>query len=532
MSVNFGGCVSSMFYVLSCIFQQHDLRLVILAGAMCLFACGTALAMVSRANQGSRRAQFGWLATAGAVAGCGIWATHFIAMLAYTPGLPIGYDLDVTILSALVAILFCGLGFAVSFSRFGGMLGGAVAGAAICMMHYIGMAAVRAPADLVWNSQYVAASLLVGVALTALAMHLAIRRKDFIGYGGAAALFAFAIVAMHFTGMTAVVLRPDPLIAMSDALLNPAELAVLVAMGAGFIVALGLIGALVDHHLAGRTRGEALRLRTYIAELESTKHALEKTGRDLSTALAAAAEASQAKSAFLAAMSHELRTPLNAVIGFSETMALEVFGPLGSPRYRDYAKDIRASGSHLLSLINDVLDLSRLDAGQTELHEEDFALQAVIAETLRMVKGQAVAARVALTTDLPEDLPLVHADMRRIKQVILNLVSNALKFTPGNGRVTVRAQRLAEGIAVAVADTGIGIAPQDIPKAMERFGQVDSGMARKHDGTGLGLPLSKQFMELHGGDLVLESTLHVGTVVTITLPESRVVPAGKHIAAA
>jgi signal transduction histidine kinase len=148
------------------------------------------------------------------------------------------------------------------------------------------------------------------------------------------------------------------------------------------------------------------------------------------------------------------------------------------------------------------------------------------------VKEQAAKARVGLSVEVPADLPMVHADMRRIKQVILNLVSNALKFTPANGRVTVRARRLEEGVAIAVADTGIGIAPQDIPKAMERFGQVDSGMARKHEGTGLGLPLSKQFMELHGGDLALESTLHVGTVVTITLPESRVVPAGKHIAAA
>ena len=521
-----------MSHVLGCIFQQHDLRLVLLAVIMCLFACGTALAMVSRASDGSRRAQFGWLATAGAVAGCGIWGTHFIAMLAYAPGVPIGYDLDVTILSALVAILFCGFGFALSFSRFGGMLGGAVAGAAICLMHYLGMAAVRASADMVWNIDYIIASVLIGVSLSALAMHLAILRKGFVGYGGAAVLFAFAIVVMHFTGMSALELRPDPLIAMPSAVLDRTELAALVAMGAGFIVALGLIGALVDHHLANRARGEALRLRTYIAELESTKHALEKSGRDLSAALAAAAEASQAKSAFLAAMSHELRTPLNAVIGFSDTMVLEVFGPLGSARYRDYAKDIRASGAHLLSLINDVLDLSRLDAGQTELHEEDFALSAVIGETLRMVKGQAAAAKVALATDLPDELPLVHADMRRIKQVILNLVSNALKFTPGNGRVTIRARRLDDGIAIAVADTGIGIAPDDIPKAMERFGQVDSGMARKHDGTGLGLPLSKQFVELHGGSLVLESTLHVGTLVTITLPESRVVPAQKHIAAA
>jgi signal transduction histidine kinase len=266
-------------------------------------------------------------------------------------------------------------------------------------------------------------------------------------------------------------------------------------------------------------------MRKHIMELESTKGAL-------SLALAAAAEANQAKSAFLASMSHELRTPLNAVIGFSETMVMEMFGPIGA-RYRDYAKDIHNSGAHLVSLINDVLDMSRLDAGQTELHEEEFDIGLLITESMRMVKGQAAKGRINLSTDVAPGLPLVLADKRRIKQVLINIVTNALKFTPANGRVRVQAAMADDGgIAMVVRDSGIGIDPVDIPKAYELFGQVDSSLARKHSGTGLGLPLSKQFVELHGGSLTLESTVNLGTTVTVRLPAERLVPRSRDVAVA
>jgi signal transduction histidine kinase len=273
-------------------------------------------------------------------------------------------------------------------------------------------------------------------------------------------------------------------------------------------------------------------MREHIAELEETQAALEKTSLDLASALTVAAESSRTKSAFLASMSHELRTPLNAVIGFSETMMMEAFGPMGSQRYKDYAADINASGAHLLSLINDVLDLSRLDEGQGELHEEDFDIGELIANTLRMVAGQAAKARITLSTQIAPDLPLLRADKRRIKQILLNLASNALKFTPANGKVRVRAAQTPDGLCLSVADTGIGIAPDDIPKALERFGQVDSSLSRKYEGSGLGLPLARQFTELHGGRLTLESVVDRGTTVTIILPASRLVPRGAAFAVA
>jgi signal transduction histidine kinase len=263
-------------------------------------------------------------------------------------------------------------------------------------------------------------------------------------------------------------------------------------------------------------------MRDHIAELEKTQKALKKTSQDLTGALYVAAEASKTKSSFLASMSHELRTPLNAIIGFSDTMIMEVFGPM-SDRYKSYATDIRTSGEHLLALINDILDISRLDAGHTDLREEEFDAADLIAESLRMVVGQAAKAQVALTTHIATGLPHVKADKRRIKQILINLLSNALKFTPQGGEVKVIARVVPAGLTMAVSDSGIGIAPEDIPKVMERFGMVDSSMSRHHSGTGLGLPLSKQLAEAHGGSLVLESTLHVGTTVTVTLPPERLI---------
>ncbi len=512
-----------MFRVLGCVFEQHDLRLVVLAGLLCLFACATAMSMIRRGHGEGARARLAWLAGAGAVAGAGIWGTHFVAMLAYQAGFPVAYDLGLTLLSAAIAMTMCGVGFIVSHSRLRPAVGGAVTGAAIGTMHYVGMAAVRAPADAIWDWRYVAASAVIGIGMMAWGMDHTMRRGTVRAYATGAVVFTLAICSMHFTGMSAVVYRFNPTVAVSGAIVDPMTLAIAVAAVAVLIVALGLIGAIVDDHLAARSRGEAERLRAHIAELETTKNALEKTSRNLMVALDAAASANRAKSSFLAAMSHELRTPLNAVIGFSEMLMLETFGPLGNARYQGYAKDIHGSGTHLLALINDILDLSRIDAGEMRLDEDVLSLEDVVGQSLRFVAQQAEAGGVALDASFESGLPPVRADQRRLKQALINLLANAVKFTAGGGHVSVRAVRSDGGIAIAVADTGIGIAPADIPRALERFGQVDSTLARKYEGAGLGLPLAKQFMELHGGTLRLESTLNVGTTVTITLPASRIV---------
>jgi len=245
-----------------------------------------------------------------------------------------------------------------------------------------------------------------------------------------------------------------------------------------------------------------------------------------------AESSNRAKSQFLANMSHELRTPLNAVIGFAEMMSAETFGPLGSPRYQEYADAIRGSGAHLLALINDILDLSRLDAGQSDLIDEALDVDEIAETVLTMVAGQAKAANIEVSSSIAPNLPLLKADRRRVKQVLINLLANAIKFTPAGGKVRLSAAHARDGgLVLAVADTGIGIAKEDIPKALERFGQVDSKLSRRYEGAGLGLPLAKQLMELHGGALVLESELNVGTTVSVTFPRERLTHRAKGVAA-
>ena len=511
-----------MIRVLGCIFQQHDLRLVVVAAGLCALACATALSMISRARATDGRSRITWLVGAGAVAGCGIWGTHFVAMLAYHAGLPIAFAPGLTVLSAVIAMTLCGAGFAIAL-RINGALGGIVTGSAISAMHYIGMAAVEMPARAVWNAGYVISSVLIGVSMTGLALHFAMRRKSRSDYLLGSSLFLSAIVGMHFTGMAAVLYVPDGARRLSGAVMNPFALAVVVAAGAAFIVAQALIVAVVDGHLEERAQGEAQRMREHIAELELTQRALEKTSDDLTLALEAAQAASTSKSAFLASMSHELRTPLNAILGFSEAMRHEMYGPLGAQRYKEYLGHIHDSGSHLLSLINDILDIARTDAGRGELQEETFDPVKQVSDTIAMMSAQAAKARVALMGDIAPDLPCLKGDQRRMSQILLNLVSNALKFTPPGGKVTVRVFRNEQGFVLQVADTGIGIAHSDFHKALEPFGQVDSSLARKYDGIGLGLPLTRQMVELHGGTLDLDSIVGHGTTVTITLPAWRLV---------
>ena len=234
--------------------------------------------------------------------------------------------------------------------------------------------------------------------------------------------------------------------------------------------------------------------------------------------------ANRSKSEFLANMSHELRTPLNAVIGFSEMIAKEMFGPVAVPKYVEYAEDINASGEHLLELINDILDLSKIEAGKIELIEETVDIHRVVRTSLSFVQQRAKNAGVELINELPDDLPQLLADDRKIKQVLLNLLSNAVKFTPSGGLVTIRVTIDPQsGCRFEVIDTGIGIAPDDIPKAMAKFGQIDSSLSRKYDGTGLGLPLSAALARLHGSDLDLQSELDVGTTVSLVLPATRII---------
>ena len=273
-----------MLSVIACITQEHDLWLVLLAGVLCLFACATAISMIMRARGAAPRMRLFWLFAAGTVAGSGIWGTHFVAMLAFRSGLPVGYDAGPTVLSIIIAVALCSFGFAVSLKPKCAALGGAITGAAISVMHYVGMAAVRIPADAHWDMSFVAASVLIGVVLSALAMHVTLKSRTLFGYVQGVTLFTVAICGMHFTGMTAVTYIPNPTIALSTAVLDPTALAMAVAAGAVLIVALGLIGTIVDSLLGQRVVQESNRLLAHISELETTKAQLEQTSSNLAAA--------------------------------------------------------------------------------------------------------------------------------------------------------------------------------------------------------------------------------------------------------
>jgi len=237
----------------------------------------------------------------------------------------------------------------------------------------------------------------------------------------------------------------------------------------------------------------------------------------------ATARATRAKTELLANMSHELRTPLNAIIGFAELMSCELFGPLGGDRYRDYADTIGTSAVHLLAVINDILDIAAAERGGVDLHEEWLSVPLLVRQSVQLLGPRAQGKQLTLAVDLSADLPELFGDSRRVRQVLLNLLSNAVKFTPAGGGVTVEGGLSPDGwLMLSVVDTGIGMDPPGVETALSTFGQIDSGLSRRYEGSGLGLPLAANLVQLHGGVLGIDSQPGKGTRVTIAFPAGRV----------
>ena len=265
--------------------------------------------------------------------------------------------------------------------------------------------------------------------------------------------------------------------------------------------------------VAGKAEGDIVAVTRDITERKANE-------RDLIAARDEAETASRAKSRFLANMSHELRTPLNAIIGFSEVMSHQMFGPLGAPRYLEYSRLINESGTHLLKLINSILDMSKIEAGRFKLSPEHFDLEESIVQALHFVSLQAERSGVTLSHGVSPEARTICADKRAVMQILINLLANGVKFTPPGGTVTASAEMTESGLALAVSDTGIGIGAEDLERLGRPFEQVDSEYTRAKEGTGLGLALVRALAHLHGGTMTIDSTLGEGTSVRILIPNA------------
>ena len=381
-----------------------------------------------------------------------------------------------------------------------------------------------------WLRRFFLIELLNGVALAAFAL---------IGFGKAHAGIADANFSSHVfifaTLMVVLAIRMTFASTLRGVLLAgtvPMTIAVacrLLLLNDPFYYALALM-AIGIHvffvYLAGGLHSTALSMVEYRAEKDGLIAELEEAKAISDEARRRAEAANKAKSRFLATMSHELRTPLNAIMGFSEVMEHEILGPIGNATYRDYANSIHKSGSHLLNIINEILDLSRIEAGRYDLHEETIRLTDITEDCQRLVKIRADAKGLLIIEDFAADLPQVWADPRAMRQICLNLLSNALKFTPKGGRIVLSVGPSEDGgQSLTVKDTGPGIPKDEIPRVLQAFGQGSLAHETAEGGTGLGLPIVQNLIQLHGGTFSLKSELRKGTEVTVTLPKQRVLHA-------
>jgi signal transduction histidine kinase/ActR/RegA family two-component response regulator len=603
-----------MIKVLACLQTEHDLRLVVLAGVVCAFSSILAVILYARTSA-AVQGRFGRLAIAGFTAGAGIWSTHFIAMLAFRPGLPTAYAPLETFGSLVIAVVVSTLGFGLAGSRRmkrPWLAAGPVIGLGVALMHYTGMAGFRTQGYLTWDPSYLATSILLGVVFSTLALAIARPATPIRSRVAGAVVLTFAICALHFTGMAAVTIVPDSAISVPRLSLSNTQLAIFAAALTvlGLSITVGLYVATRSRRVAfsqlreaiaampdgmaifdaddrlvawnpqfeafaglarrvryGASRGAVVRAAcAYIgavaAEAASppqdqqsadgrwwrVEHRRTSNGGSVSVfidvtlerdaaqkqaalieelkitearlldAVAAAVEASRAKSSFLANMSHELRTPLNGVLGLTGALLRRV----RDPQSQEMIGLIEQSGRTLERVLSDILDLSKIEARKVSIETADFDLLREVEVAVLPFAEKAREKGVAFALDVGGLKALrVASDALRVRQILSNLVSNAVKFTE-HGAVRVRLQ-VAETdtgylATVEVQDTGVGFQPGQADRLFQAFEQDDASITRRFGGTGLGLPICRGLADLLGGKLTARSEPGVGSCFTVEIP--------------
>ena len=602
-----------MFRVLTCVYADHDWSLVLLAAVICVTAVLTSFRLYGMVIGAPGRTRAAWLWITGLVAASGIWATHFVAMLAFQPHLHTGYLPATTLLSLVEPAITCTLGFWIAATyrrRSAILLGGAVVGLGIAIMHFTGMSAFRTQGVLLWDQSYVVASILTGASLGALALLAARHSSTLKQQAMGAGLLTLAICGMHFTAMAAVTILPDPAAVVPPSLMSNGAMAIAVAVLTILIIAAAVAAGALDASTrkgALRRLGDAIdampdglviydsddrlvvwnkrfvelnprtadllrvgctfeellrasvangalpaadgREEAWIAErlalrrqapstleqLTADGHWLRVDDRrtadgglvsvfvdvtdlkqrqaEMAMARDAAEAANRAKSEFLANMSHEIRTPMNGVIGMNGLLLRTAL----DPDQRKFAEAVGVSADSLMRIIDDILDISKLEAGKVQLETVEFSLEAVVEDVLELLSPRAMEKSLELAAYLdPGARQAFRGDPTRIRQVLLNLLSNALKFTEsGHVGVEIASHRGEDGrimVRAEVRDTGIGLTPDARFRLFEKFQQADGSITRRFGGTGLGLSICRELIELMDGRIGVEDRRGGGSI--------------------
>ena len=489
--------------IYACVVERHDLRLVGLAAFLCLFSCFTAANLFLHAAEATGRARRLWHIAAAIVFGAGVWSTHFVAELAYDPGVPVGYDVGLTLLSIGIAMAATWLGVAVALRYRTYEIGGAILGGAVGAMHYTGMAALRMPADMHWNFSYVGASIAIGILLGAAAFRVLMIGTSLRYRLAATTLLVLAICGLHFTAMAAVVLELNPYVHVEGQVIAPELLAIAIAAVTVLIVALGLSGSFVDDQLARRAISEAERLKRRIEErtIELQQAQAQLLRQERFSALGE----------LTGTVAHELRNPMSAIANTIFTLRQMTRGSaldLDRPMSR-----LERSIARCERIINDLVDFSNLRS----IQRRPVSLDNWLDEALEQVK---LPEGIRLDRNLTAQSAQADMDASLMRRAVINLIENASQALTEPGHtsreplIVIGSRMIGQKLEITVKDNGIGIPSDVLPKVFEPL------FSTRSFGTGLGLSVAKQIVEQHDGTIAIASTPGVGTTVTLTFPRA------------